>query len=180
MAHHPQAQAIASHVAYEIEMFFRTIERLEQDVGRDVFEDNVRIEGALLHARVIYDFSFVLPRPNSPDVSARHFFDDPSLWEPNVADHCPYLTARRQRLNRSVPHLSYDRLEYEADEDWDLHAAATELKGAWEYFLAALPAERRQWFTFTRPPEVTRHVPFTSLVPRHETAITDVRTIWPA
>ena len=179
MAHHPQAQVIASHVAYEIEMFFRTIDRLEHDLGKDVVEDNQRIEAALLHARVIYDFLFVLPRSGSPDVSARHFFDDPSMWEPKVTEHCPYLAERRERLNRSVPHLSYDRLNYEKDKDWDLHAAATELKGAWECFLAALPAERQQWFTVIRPPEATRSLPFTSVVLQHETAITDVRTIWP-
>jgi hypothetical protein len=179
MAHHPQAQPIASHVAYEIEMFFSTIDRLGRDLGRDVVEDNRRIEAVLLHARVIYDFLFVLPRSGFPDVSARHFFDDPSMWEPKVTEHCPYLAERRERLNRSLPHLSYDRLKYDEDKRWDLHATATELKGAWECFFAALPAERRQWFTFTRPPETPRSASFTSVWPQHETALTDVRTMWP-
>lgn len=179
MPPHPQAQDIASHVAYEIDMFFRTIERLARDLGKDVVEDNRRIETALLHARVIYDFLFTPPRPDLPDVSARHFFDDPSEWEGMPDTLCPYLKARREQLNRSVPHLSYDRLKYEKSKDWDLRTVATELKGAWESFLAALPPGRQRWLTLTRPPDMTPHPPFTDVSPTTATTITDVRTICP-
>lgn len=179
MPPHPQAQQIATHVAYEVEMFFRTIERLERDRGKDVIEDNRRIEAALLHSRVIYDFLFTEPRPNKPDVSAKHFFDSPNQWAVDAKTLCPYLTAERERLNRSVPHLSYDRLQYDKNKDWDLHLVGTELKVAWDQFLAALPGDRRQWLTLTRPPDPTQYLPFTDMLPRSTSCVTSVNTICP-
>lgn len=179
MPPHPQAQQIATHIAYEVEMLFRTIDRLERDRGKDVVEDNRRIEAVLLHARVIYDFLFTDPRPSKPDVSAKHFFDSPKQWTGDPATLCPYLTAERERLNRSVPHLSYDRLQYEKSKSWDLHSVGSELKLAWEQFLAHLPAARRGWLTITRPPDPMPYPPFTDMLPRGSSCVTSVNTICP-
>lgn len=176
---HQQAQQIAPHVAYEVESFFQSIERLERLRGQDVINDNHRIENALSHARVICDFLFAAPRGNCPDVSARHFFDNPSQWTAAPDNLCPYIKQHRERLNRSVPHLSYDRLQYEANKEWDLHTIASEIKNAWEFFLSALPSQRRQWFAPSTARQTGPYQPPANLCAKAESNITDVRTIRP-
>lgn len=109
---HHQAQNIARYVAYEVEMFFKTIDQLEHHQGQDDLDDNQRLENVLLHARVIYNFLFTTPHVSYPGVSARDFSDNPSHWFPGVDVHCPHLKQRRERLNRLVHHLSYDRIDY--------------------------------------------------------------------
>jgi len=174
---HCQAQQIAPHVAYEVESFFKAIQGLETTGAGDATEMNQRIETALMHARVVYEFLFVPARPNCPDVSARDFFDHPSQWTAERKALCPYLTERKERLNRSVPHLSYDRLKYEQDEEWDLRKVATEIADGWESFLNQLPDERRSWFAPRAGSLTASYRPAANLCARTDSSVTDVRIL---
>ena len=179
MAVHPNAQRIANDVAYEVESFFQSLQRLERHLGADAVDDNQRLENVLLHARVIYDFLFVAPRNKHPDVSALHFFDNTGQWSGNPNTLCPYLTQRRERLNRSVPHLSYDRIAFESNKAWDLHTVATEIKNAWEFFLKQLAPARRQWFAPSTPPRTNQYQPPANLCAKSESQITHIQPIRP-
>ena len=176
---HQQAQQIAHHVAYEVELFFRSVERFEQSSGQDVISDNQCLEDALTHARVIYEFLFRPPRRNCPDVRARHFFDTPSQWTLSSGDLCPYMMKHLERLNRSVLHLSYDRLQYEPNKKWDLHTITNEIKDSWKFFLEKLPPERRQWFAPSGAPQTGPYSPQTNLCAKTESIIADQRAIRP-
>src|SRR5262249_33933657 len=99
-----------------------------------------------LHARSLYDFFFVPPRKNSPDVSIQQFFEDGQAWRPEPAQLCPYLQRERERLNPSIQHLSYDRLDYEPNKEWNVRTIVTEITTIGSEFLGKLPPERRAWF----------------------------------
>jgi hypothetical protein len=53
----------------------------------------------------------------------------------------------KQRLDRALAHISYDRLGYaQSGKAWKTTLIAKEIDAAWEGLLAALPADRRAWF----------------------------------
>jgi len=116
--------------------------------GPEPSEDAV-FEVLLLHARALRDFfgrrRGELRRFEQTDIVAEDFFDRP--------DECPtptfgYLAGEHDRLNRALAHLSYDRSIYELNgKDWDFDAIIAELATAKDSFLAALPTDRRYWFT---------------------------------
>jgi hypothetical protein len=85
--------------------------------------------------------------PGTPlDKADSDFFDKPGEWTPH---QLPSITpaAERERLNRSLAHLSYDRAGYETTrKDWPFREIFDEVTAAWMAFLDALPDERKKWF----------------------------------
>ena len=105
------------------------------------------VEVCLLHARALRDF---LNRERTDqgvhktDVLAVDFFDAPNRWNKLPF---PYLMKHKDRVNRALAHLSYDRVGYEVTgRDWDFKVIITEVTDAWQEFLRALPETRRDWF----------------------------------
>ena len=119
MTLHPLACQIASCVAYELEMVFWSIRRLT--VGSPHrFDRNVYLETALLHTRVLREFLFGKRNPKYPeDVRAVDFFDDGNEWSPSIDCTCPYLLRETERLDRALAHLSYSRIGYESNKNWE-------------------------------------------------------------
>ena len=143
-------QRVASKVYYELSMFIETCKRLyeisRQD-SQDQFLTNVYLQSFLIHSRNLRDF---LTRSrndrgvHTDDVLAVDFFSGSEKWSP--PDVPPYLKENRIRLNRSLAHLSYDRLVFHSDKDWAIHTVREEIKGLWENFFAALTEEKQAWF----------------------------------
>lgn len=147
MALHPRASQIASCVAYELEMLFWSMRRLNAGPSH-YFDRNVYLESALLHTRVLREFLFKKRNLNFPqDVRAVDFFDDDSEWSKDFAGICPYLSSEEERLDRALAHLSYDRIGYETNKSWDVRRVWSEIYGAWQSFFKALPPDRQTWFT---------------------------------
>jgi hypothetical protein len=124
MAAQSKAEEIAPHVVYEFERLIEDARNLITlagtivssgpalpGAGGDKESTNRALESLLLHARNVYDFFFVAPRKGFPDVSVQQYLEHGQAWTPDPAVLCPYLLGQQQRLNRSVPHLSYDRLK---------------------------------------------------------------------
>lgn len=109
--------------------------------------EDALVEVLLLHARALRDF-FNRGRKDSgvhaTDILAEDFFDTPDQWNKPVFI---YLSQNKNRLNRALAHLSYDRIGYEVTgKDWNPRAITAELNEAWRTFLAELPEEREAWF----------------------------------
>ena len=151
---HDMAEAVAPQVHYEWLMLCETQSLhsgAERDPSREV-ERKAFLECFLLHARNLYLF-FTKRRSElrsfeKTDVVAEDFFDDPADWIP--ATNLTYLTTNLRRLNRSLAHISYDRVDYERSKRWVVtHTIRVELTEAWNRFMNDLPKQRRRWFCKT-------------------------------
>jgi hypothetical protein len=77
MGLHPQAQALAPKINYELNILQFCSTRIQNWwAGADDCLRNLLLEDFLLHARILRDFFVGSPRQD--DVSAAHFFDDSS------------------------------------------------------------------------------------------------------
>ena len=105
----------------------------------------------LVHARNLRAFLFPppppAPRPRPDDVLAKHFLPE---WAEKVEDWCPHFLEHRERLNKSLAHISYKRIEYEANKGWDCGTIYNELTDAWDAFWSRLTPEEQDWFTEPR------------------------------
>lgn len=102
----------------------------------------LHLEGFLLHARILRDFFINDQRQD--DVLAIHFFDDVTVWEDIKQSLCPYLRRHKQRINKYLAHLTYDRLR--RDKLWHIDTIYEELVQAWQQFYSSLPQERQALF----------------------------------
>lgn len=158
-----EMKAVVRYVWYEWEMFSWAADVMKSTVligreqedwntgtgGQDEVKD-ATIEVILLHARALRDFlgreRKALKRFEQTDIVAGDFFDKPSEWTPH---QLPSITPapERERLNRSLAHLSYDRAGYETTgKDWPFREIFDEVTAAWMAFLDALPDDRKKWF----------------------------------
>lgn len=152
MAMDEDLQRMAKHVDYERWMFVEAIRQLASEPRLcEHFQHCLLLEAALTHARVLHEFLF---RPISPkypkDVRAGHFFDNPDQWNPKQPEIAKLDFLRddysRDRVDKALAHLSTERLEFDANPNWELGAIANGFQTAWQYFLCQLPEERRIWF----------------------------------
>jgi hypothetical protein len=143
MGLHPQAQAIAAKIQYALNMLQYCSTRIQNEwADADDCLRNLLLEDFLLHARILRDFFVGSPRED--DVSAAHFFDDPSYWLAISASFCPYLKQHKTRLDKYLAHLTYSRLN--EDKNWDLNVIHSEIAHAGQQFYSLLPPERQAWF----------------------------------
>jgi hypothetical protein len=160
-----EQEEIASDVAYEWEMLSWTFQTICRRIGkevvseadspfpavwycgtsRDTQEASAMLEPFLLHVRNIRDFLYCNSLQKD-DVLAVHFFVKPNDW---IAVRPPlgnYLESLRERINKSLAHLSYARLKYRSDEGWNIERIKNELDKPWRAFIDVLSPEKRQWF----------------------------------
>ena len=158
-----EMRAVVRFVWYEWEMFSWGMDVIKSTVlvDRDPDDWNVGtgdqgetkdalIEVTLVHARELRDFLGRDRKDLKPfertDIVAGDFFDKPGEWVPQ---EIPSVSAKaeRERLNRSLAHLAYDRATYEASgKEWDFKPIFSEVTTAWTAFLTALPNDRKKWF----------------------------------
>lgn len=111
----------------------------------DQFFENLRVEGLALHARVLRDFFFTKVNPTGnrstapTDIVALDYFTDASAW-PHTSAHLPsYLHANKDRMDRALAHLSYDRRKYTgSDKGWLSAPLLQEIGEKWFEFLHRL------------------------------------------
>ena len=146
MALHPKAKEIAWHIGYEIWFFNTAVEAYSPALRRKQrFQHNLLLESVLVHARVLYEFLFTPPSSKHPkDARAVQFFDNPKQWKPDKSKLCPFLTDNLGRMNRSLQHISYDRIAF-GPNLWKIGTVASEIHTAWDYFVSELPEEQKQW-----------------------------------
>ena len=149
---HPKAnQEAAKKILYEMDMLDYCIGRAARIDNKTLWQErSLILEGFLLHARVITEFLVKDPKFPDDDVSTRNFFDDSSLWEDESEALCPFLSEQNNwaRLNKMLAHLSYERIEYEKNNQkkWELRQIHSETHAAFKQFVASLPEDRKGWF----------------------------------
>lgn len=144
MAIDHRAKNITPKVAYEFKMMEWISDKIISDVrGADEYTKSMLLEVFLLHARILHDF-FILDAKRDDDVSAVHFFDDPSVWVSKRDAICTKLKAEQVRLNKKLAHLTYKRLTEK--EEWEIISLCNELRVAKQEFINSLADEQRQWF----------------------------------
>jgi len=146
MSLHPDVRLIAWNVGYEMWMFSEAVGEYHTGIRHAKrFQHNLLMESVLMHARVIHEFMFTKPNPKHPqDVRAVQFFDDPKQWKADKSKSCPFVTDNLDRMNRSLQHLSYDRVRY-GQNPWDIRTIASVIQAIWGFFLSSLPEERKRW-----------------------------------
>ena len=121
---------------------------------------NLWYEGLVLHSRVLRDFFFtkvtqkganaVVRRTHQEDIVAVDYFSVASLWPYNSSNLPAYLHANKERMDRTVAHLSFDRLKYSGnDKDWSAAILLSEIGAVWFEFLERLELDSKStadWF----------------------------------
>ena len=143
---HSQAREVAPRVAYEVWMI-REARRLHREASDRPMKNSL-LESFLLHARNLHDFfsrsRADLKGQHATDVIAEDFFDDVAQWKRPTM---PFLDEHRQRIHRSIAHLTYHRVAYEKNKRiWKLDTILMEIDGVWTAFVENIPVERRAWF----------------------------------
>lgn len=105
----------------------------------------LRIEGLLLHARVLRDF-FLCDSRNPDDILAVDFLEKADNWSSDGL--FGYLQANRERMDKMLAHLTYSGAEFvrTGEIEWRFDDIHDEIKAAWDRFLPCLNDERRPWF----------------------------------
>lgn len=158
---------IAKEVYYEWDMLCWTFEALCREIGEQVVGDvghpflavryffgtsleeregSALLEPFLLHTRNLREFLYTDRSKYKDDVLAVHFFDDPNDWKRERPPMGEYLESIRERLNKALAHISYARLDYRKEKQWNVKQIKADLNMPWEAFLNALPAKKGQWF----------------------------------
>ena len=161
---------VAEVIAFEIGAFERLSDRLKWPASEsgafqpfeiqmtgtgnatdEVREISDRLESLLLHVRVLREFFYYWEfrknksqKQKPDDVIAEDYIPD---W-PN---RCPpigqYLRNNKERLDKSLAHLSILRVQYKRTEKrWDIAALRNELLPVIETFRSNLPASMQRWF----------------------------------
>ena len=160
------SEEVAQAVAYEIMMFGFLKKRVEDSKfemcgkmvpgqilylgtgGPHEEEASSFLESFLLHTRVLYDF-FCKPRgPRNPDdVVASDFV--PSWETGRSVKQCRYLSAEKDRLNKSLAHLSTLRVKYEIDgKGWEITTIDSEITRLISQFKNEICTEYAPWFDY--------------------------------
>ena len=112
----------------------------------ETFPRSLAFEGVVLHARVLRDFFYrklnkdgILIEPKLDDILAIHYFAQNSSWPYTYADMSQYLKDTKIRMDRTLAHLSYDRLKYVGKEKaWDTRSIRKDIGDRWFEFFGKL------------------------------------------
>jgi len=107
------------------------------------------LESYLLHARVLHDFFY--KTQSRDDIVAEHFVGG---WDGLKPALHSYLATddRRNRLDKSLAHLTLKRLEYDRGEKrWDVDAIKEAIETPMQVFRESLIGERKPWFEDWKP-----------------------------
>ncbi|HKI35229.1 MAG TPA: hypothetical protein VKA46_25455 [Gemmataceae bacterium] len=106
---------------------------------------NLWYEGLVLHARVLRDFFFTKVKENGKrdtrkdDIVAVDYFATPAAWAYTSKTLSPYLAKTKDRMDRTLAHLSFDRLQYKGQaKEWSSNSLLSEIGARWFDFLDQL------------------------------------------
>ena len=151
-------QAAVRLVLYELQML-RECARAPEPVTSVL--KNLQVEGLPLHARVLRDFFFTKVNrqgqrvTHADDIVAVDYFTSTSAWPYTSANLTAYLAASKERMDRALAHLSYDRLGYiGAGKEWSPSQLLLEVGDKWFEFLHQLQQNAEpaaSWFIQQAP-----------------------------
>jgi hypothetical protein len=113
-----ELRAMSEHVLYEIEMFSYTTDLLTPELWQGVpafmatGAHNALIESFTIHVRALRDFLYAEPRGD--DASAADYFPE-GVWSAIRLPEPDVLRDARRRTGKEIAHLTYARLDGEAD-----------------------------------------------------------------
>ena len=96
------------HLNYEIDMLRGTTELLKTGGTGNRILSNACIESFTIHARALMHFLYPVSERDS-DVLAADFFDDAGYWLKNRPEEPKEFAKARDRVNKEIAHLTYDR-----------------------------------------------------------------------
>jgi hypothetical protein len=134
----------SEHLFYEFWMFSTLARALTTNVfGKDNVANNAILESFLIHARNLLDFLFADSRePRIDDVVAEDFLEVSEQWPAARGKMDPVLETLNRRVGKEVAHLTYARLNVEADaKPWHFLDLALEVEILRDRFLGIVPAE---------------------------------------
>lgn len=108
------------------------------------------LESFLIHTRNIVDFlcNKQDKQLRDDDIIAKYYI---AQWQSNM-DVFPYIKKHYDRLNKSVAHLSYERITWEIEhkkgkegKEWQINTIYNEVELAWSKFWSQL-GPKRDWF----------------------------------
>lgn len=126
---------------YELDAFHASAKHLKDLQARV----NEALESTLLHARTLLDF-FTGNHPNEgawdkSDIRAGYFVHGNEWWK---SSKLPYLDTQKPNINKSLSHLTFERIE--EDYKWDVARIMQEIEAAYAEFLERLALEERpEW-----------------------------------
>jgi hypothetical protein len=113
------------HLVYEVAMLSHAVDKFANKQLSDQ-DHNAFLESFAIHVRCLRDFLWGLRKKNNPQDAAAFDFCDPGVWDqarPPLPDALRAIEGDRRRIGREIVHLTYHRLDIEAEtKDWDLTA----------------------------------------------------------
>jgi len=139
-----QLKKAAQLVTYEWNRFFQYGQYIyEKDPEGRPWVDDLKLEGLLLHTRVLYDFFFLNSARNR--VTATHFVKN---WAKVCHSLWPYLQGNNRehydRLNSRLAHLDFGRINL--SKDWHLAGIFDQGIETWQTFWALVADDKKLWF----------------------------------
>ena len=143
-----ERKEMAGHIAFE--MAAMEAARAEYELTQHRFA----AEAFLLHARVLAEFFWVKKNPKKyPNNCRAKDFVDPKVWGPKRKElDKQVLDDNRDQVNRQLHHLSWDRIDQNARNEWsewvsDFEPIENAIVQAWSAFMNVLPNDGATMFT---------------------------------
>lgn len=143
-----ELQAAAGHVRYELAMLVCAALYIPGGISSPAVGEtkNIALEAFLLHYRNLRAFLCPsLQKTSGDDIIASDFMDN-SIPE-DVGDPGE-LGGDKDRIDKLLAHISYERARYEAtgEKSWNPDAMARRIQKGMAKFFLRLSPERREWF----------------------------------
>ena len=142
-----QRAEMAGHVAFE--MAAMRAASANYRAQKDAFA----AEAFLLHARVLAEFFWTKKKTKYPDNCRAADFVDQKVWGPERAKLDKQVLKRNvDQVNRQLHHLSWDRIDQNARNEWsqwvsDFEPIENAIVQAWSAFVNVLPNDGATMFT---------------------------------
>ncbi len=132
-------------IVYEVDMLRKCTSVLSWPPNQ--MTQSVALESFLIHVRNLRDFLYGAGT-NPDDVVAGDFFPGLGQWEAIRPPMPKVIEDNRERLNKTLAHISYSRLKYKGSaKAWPSQQIASELIAVVRVFLRHLPQNRSPWFS---------------------------------
>jgi hypothetical protein len=134
-----ELRAASDHLYYEIQMLRGTMKLLATGTIGQLLS-NALIESFTVHTRTLIHFLYP-SRPYPTDVLAEDFFNAGD-WVKNRPDEPEEFRAVRDRVNKEIAHLTYDRQIVTPElKGWNFVALGNEILEIMQFFMGAIPKQ---------------------------------------
>lgn len=118
------------HLAYEAEMLFASAQELAEGKHPQHIT-NALLESFTIHLRALIDFFWGQYPARKDDALAEDFFEHPSHWKEKKPDFPAALELARNRANKEIAHLTYERLNIKPEAKvWPVAEMANAMRSA--------------------------------------------------